>query len=330
MMIPILLSAACVTQDPFGPLDQQVPFFTLEISPASDLWSEVVHHAHLEGEIEEGPLASATRAARDLHRLLASPRMWAPITGAAITAEPGQWLSAKVVLTKRMMRPGSTRREVRAGIDLLLAEMDSAAPGWLENEWPARQAVLNEHHKALAEALNPTQAEDIWNRIDRWLTLTRPEKPYPIYLVTRSAPPGGTTVMSSGIATCLVATEGRGTSLLADVALHELMHALETLPGNPPPIFSDVLKMLAYHGVRNPEVKQDWVHTLYYIAAAQLVRDVIDPEHVSHLTAEGQSADSEEIHAALLPIWSRYVDGLIARRRFCEEVGLTARQVRDQ
>ena len=25
MLIPILLSAACVTQDPFGPLDQQVP-----------------------------------------------------------------------------------------------------------------------------------------------------------------------------------------------------------------------------------------------------------------------------------------------------------------
>ncbi len=323
LALPLTLLLSTSPQTPEAP--PPPPYFTLgEPSPVVELWCELRYQAETAGPSPTGALAEAVLTAREVDSLLSRPEMWSLVDGAAITAEPGTWLGVELVLPKHMIAEGHKRKELRAALDNLFAALDSLWADWNRNEWPARKPVLEERRLELQALLTPEATEKIWGRIQRWLTLTRPPEPFVVHLVTRSAPPGGVTVYSKHRATSLVSVSGRDPSLLCEVVVHELLHALETTPGNPPPVTKEVLAALTKARVKDAKARYRWMHTLYFLAAAELVRQVIDPEHVDYGISQGYYDEAPTVLAGILPIWNKYIDGELPRRDFVRGIAKAA------
>ena len=319
MLIALLLTALLPAQEPVQ-VQAQVPLYHLQVSAKHELWCEILYQAELEGEVAEGPLAGAVRAAREVDRVLAAPEHWMNIHGPVLEVELGAALSAEVKLPKFMIGEGFKRREVRGAIDTLLAEYDSAAAAWVESEWPAREAALKERVAEQNALVTDAHVEAIWARIDRWLLLPRPGKPVDTILVTRYRGRGTLSVMVAGLPNCMVACEGRAGLALTETWLHEVLHGLETVPTFPVPLFGDLSTELIGQRLRDEDFRRRWSHVVYGLATAQLVRDVIDPSHVDTGIGEGwYEGEAPGAYAVLQPLWRQYVGeefprGIFVRR----------------
>ena len=312
MLTAILLTALLPAQEPsLAPSQEpsQGPYFHLQVSAKHELWCEVLYQAGLEGEVAEGPLAGAARAVRELDRVLAAQENWMNIHGPVLAVELGEALSAKVKLPKFMLGEGFKRREVRGAIDTLLAEYDSAAAsGRLETEWPAREAALNERVAEQNERMTEAVRQGIWARADRWLLVPQPKRPIDVFFVTHCPGRGTVSVMVGDVPNCLVACTDRAGLALTETWLHEVMHGLETIPTFPVPLFGDLSAALIGERIRDQKFRRYWSHVVYGLAAAQLVRDAIDPGHVDTGLSDGwYELEAPGAHAVLQPIWQQYV-----------------------
>ena len=240
-----------------------------------------------------------------------------PVLGVGI----GEALSAHVKLPKFMIGEGSTRREVRGAIDTLLAEYDSAAAPWLEAEWPAREAALKERVTEQNERMTEAAREGICARIDRWLLLPRPERPIDVFLVTRCPGRGTVSVMVGDLPHCIAACTDRPGLALTETWLHEVLHGLETIPTFPVPVFGEISSGLIGEGIRNENFRRRWSHVIYGLATAQLVRDVLDDEHVDTGLSEGwYEEEAAGAYAALQPLWQQLVGEEFPRGIFVRKV----------
>ncbi len=322
MLSIILLCALALPQDPVVP-----PMVKLDTSPGAELWYEVRSQAMAEGAIVEGPLAGAAEAARAVNAAIADPGFWGRLDGLAIGAEPGEWLATEVPFAGKQIAQGHTRKELRAALDTLLAGMDSAAPEWIEKEWPARKAKLVERQAELTKILDVDTRNEAWMRMDRWLQVTPPEAEVLVTLVTRAPGLAAETWYDADGTMSVVAVEGRSTSTLLEAVLHEYLHALTATPHMLPSLFKVALQALAEKNIWGYENRDAWVHPLYYLAAAEVVRDVHDPKHVDQGLTEGYYDEIKVQYSYLEPMWRDYVNGMVSPNAFCRMLAKAAKAI---
>jgi hypothetical protein len=325
----LLFLAPCATaQDPAPPL------FEVSLTPGSELWNEVRYRASLDPKTSLDPdqgdpvLKEAVASARRIAPMLASDRVWSTFDDPANRVEAGQWLSAmaKIKLPGRLLAEGAKRKPLRLELEVLFASLDSAAGPWMERQWPARQAALLETAAELEKLFGPEAQASALLRLDRWVGLPPPTKPVPIHLVTRAPAPGGMTLGSENLALSVVSVKDRSPLLVTEVILHEVMHALERRPIAPPPLFARVTGTLLQARVRNPDIRWEYIHTFYYLAAAEVVRGTIDLNHIDHGLTEGHYASVPKAYETLAPLWSSYVARDLSQDAMLEAVAAAAKE----
>lgn len=326
MIATLLLTlSACSAQQ-----DDPAPLFEVSLTPGSELWSEVRYLASLDPEENgeavpvEPAMAEAVAAARRVGLMLAGEPAWTVLDGQANAVGAGEWLSMKLKLPGRLLGEGTKRKELRSELELLFASLDSAAAPWIEQHWPARQAALLQAATDLQELFNHEAQTAVLLRLKRWVAAPLPPEPVSVRLVTRSVAPGEVTVLVDSLALSLVSVTGRSTLELCDVVLHEAIHALETRPIHPPTLFNRATAWLIQEGVRKPSVQGKYVHTFYYLAAAEAIRGVIDPNHVDHGITGGYYGRATNAYGVIKPLWDEYVAGNIRRGEMLETVAKKA------
>ncbi|MDA1264188.1 MAG: hypothetical protein O2816_03815 [Planctomycetota bacterium] len=322
MLTALLLTALTAADVPQDPVESM---YSSQLSPTVELWSEVRYQAAQPGE-PSGPLAGAVSAARELGTVLSNELAWRPFTAAVMSSHAGALLGAEVKLPAFLIAEGHTRKELRAAYEALFAILDSIGPAWIEAEWPKRKPALEEALRAVDTAYDPDAQAAVLPRMDRWIGMPAPKQVCPIHWVTRAATPGSISVISDGLPACIIAVEGRGTSTLVEILIRELMYAAEAQPINPPSLFREVTGMMIDFGVRKPELHHSYSHTLYFIGAAELVRAVIDPEHVDYGIQEGYYATVPREYEVLKPAWDGWINQEYPRFRIGKLAAAAARE----
>ncbi len=324
LLLPALLSGPAGAQEEQAP-PQPASLFAFETLPAPELWFEVRARASTDERIAaDDPLRDAIGAVRAVTSLLAAPEAWLPLDTRGATAEPGLWLEAfdgRLGIAKQFLAEGVERRELKEAVLVLGASLDSAAAQWLEEEWPRRLERATEGRARLEAALNPEVQQAAWARITRLTTMRRPPEAVRVHLVTAPVPPESTLLMLDGRAVGVVSLHERSLAAQAEAVLHELLHDCEARPAYPPNLYLRIRRHLEQSKIGDAELVLHVSHTLHGLTAAEVVRLVLDPEHVDLGVNEGSYARVPGVHAVLAPLWRRYSAGELGAGDFKRALG---------
>lgn len=178
----------------------------------------------------------------------------------------------------------------------------------------ADQEKIDRIKKAIEEdkVLRPA-----WAWIEEKLGIKQSPKVLSIALVPRFAAPGAVTLRSRGGVRILISVDSFSGSALTEALLHEAIHACEASEGE------SSVKVLT--GIRTAETltalapthQQNLPHTLYFLAAAEAVRQSGHKDHRDVGETTGvykRGLDPYRKHLA--PSWSDYLSGKIDRAEF--------------
>ncbi len=297
---------------------RQASRFGFRLSPIVDLWYELRTLA--EGESlaseEAGALRAAIEAARALDEVLGSPIAWGLVEGRIAGCATGdELLQAMLMLPPefQLRGPDGARRSIplRAQAQALAEQVVQLEETWLRESWPQRKVLLEKQRAHLDELLADGKETAIWARIEELLGLAPPDTPVPVQLVVRSPWPGAVTHRAPGGAACFVAVESRRGAALAEVVVHEALHAVEVMQPEGATCLFDAQREAFRKAQLSPRDRRtrDALHAYVFLAAAEAVRTALDPEHVDYgITAgvyERMGAPAGIVRAA----WTSYVQG---------------------
>ena len=307
----LLAPGTCQDGAAAGPSVVEESAWELRVSPLADLWFWVraeSHRAPRDGE--PAALEAARKAARELESELGGGVYGSLLDGVlADVRSTGELLAAFGLLPEeRTLRSGTTIR-LREPAVRLVERLQALEPDFRTEVWP--------DHRATIAAARMQWQEQLASREDACRTLLfgslgiePPAQPIPLYLVAVAPAPGGFTVRArEPAAACFVAVEDRSGSLLAEVLLHESVHAAETQSAGTS-VMARLRAGLSERGItREQRLWRDLPHTLIFVHSAETVRRVVNPEHRDYGEDAGYYAKVPDAHAALVPAWRSFLDG---------------------
>ena len=300
--MPFLLSLALVAaaaQDP-APVAavrarEPAPVrLDLRVSPILELYQELRARAEAGEEPDAGdPTAAALAAARALHAALGRGLSWGPVDGRlgdCRTAEDLAAAFAELPETFTPRRPGAEAAPVplRELAGTLARELAALEPRWLESEWPARAERLRAAAAGLDATLNGPSGAALYRDLCSAQGMTFDGLAVPVLLVNRAPWPGAVTFRNAAGGVCFVGVADVPAVLLAEIVVHETIHALDVSSQGQPTLLQDLRDALAAagHG-REDRRAADAAHALLFLHAAELVRGHLDPAHVDYGEREG-------------------------------------------
>ncbi len=310
------------------PCAQEESRLDLRISPIVDLWYEVRARAEEPAEAIAASerMGNAIEAAHALGRTLGSPLAWGFVEGRIAGCERGEDLLESLALlpaeiTRRT--PSGKGRKIRLREPALALGRAVAAleKDWLRESWPERRARIEAARKDLRESLGEGREAALLERIEALLGLRSPEEPIPVMLVGRAPWPGAVTHRTPKGAACFVAVEDRRGPALAEVVLHESLHAMDAVTEHPAPTLLDAQRE-AFRAAKVPPGDRragNALHTFLFLAAGEAVRTVLDPDYEDYGVTSGVYERLGKAAAFVRPAWTLYVageldaDGLVAR-----------------
>jgi hypothetical protein len=158
-----------------------------------------------------------------------------------------------------------------------------------------------------------------WDWLDSKLGFVGLPSEIEIFVVPRYASPGAITLRTSnGVAIIVSAEQFKGTALLETV-LHECIHACETLAAR-----VDLLSQIRGSDAlakMEPNDRRNLPHTVYFIAAADAIRQGGAPKHKDVGETMGTySRGLEPYRSHIEPIWKDYLAGKINRAKLAQGI----------
>jgi hypothetical protein len=269
--------------------DESAPVrIEVRVSPAIDLYYEVrARAASGEEPRAADPLGAAVRAAAALDRELGSLLLWGPIDGGLADCRRAAELLAafeRLPETLRRRAPGEGEVALREPALALARALVEAEERWLAESWPERERELETQARRLAELLTGERGRALYRFTCDALRLEVIDLHVPVLLATRLPEPGAVTFRrAGGGGVAMVGIRGLDPSTLAEVVVHESLHALDLATAGQDTLFADLRRALAAAGLAPEERRaRDAVHALFFFQAAEAVRRQIDPEHVDY------------------------------------------------
>ncbi len=188
--------------------------------------------------------------------------------------------------------------------------------------WPSRKVELEARLNYLEAAFVPRHREALAFMMES-LGIADPHVQVPMFLVTRTNPPGAMTYYLRGDQPVAVVEVGSGEAdgLLLETLLHESTHALDIASKGDDNAFDQLRARLLERGlVRSDAGFHDVPHTLMFVQAAATMRRVYDPEHVAYGDATDLYERSGAIATVENGIWPRFLNGELAREEALHQI----------
>ena len=271
------------------PVEPKAPYrIDLRVSPLAELWFDLRSRAEdTRGQVDDSaPEASAVRAMHELGRTLGSALAFGYVESLLEEATTGEELvelcetlpERETILGRRGPREVELRRAATETA-LALAEVEAA---WRETTWPARRNRLEHARLRLAAWLASPRGREALTHFHGTLDFATRGTTVPLYLTTEAGWPGGVTHYSvNGGGVCFVSLEDRSDSTVLETCLHESLHGLDVRDEGSANLLARLDNMLTSKGLDEVS-KRNWVHTLFFVHAADTIRTFFDAEHVPY------------------------------------------------
>jgi len=284
----------------------------LRTSPLVELWLEVRQLSEADGLPEDEDLAAAVEAMRALGEALGSAVGFGLLEGNLEGAADAEELALAFEDLPEVWRS-------RSGAEIVLREPCLAAaaavavvePRWRENEWPARAKLLAAAEARLGAVLDE-HGPAIYARLHATLGLRIEGVQIRVYLVTRAPWPGAFTHRRHGGGSISFVAVEDDLPALAEVVVHETIHALDLETPGPESLLVELRRALVAAGLE-PRATRDWTHTLFFLEAGACIRELLDSEHVDYGERTTLYARSKPAVDVERPLWRAYTAGELER-----------------
>lgn len=259
-------------------------------------------------------LAEAAAVARELEAKLGGAMGWGLLEGVLLGCETIDEAAAAFARLPASRTLSDGRKiEIGEGARKLIDAYRPLEAPFKAQLWPQHAAEIALAEASLKSTLLAHERRCFEHVCDK-LAMRDPHLTIPIYLVGAAPSPGGFTVRTRAGAACIVGVDSGTGSLLAEVALHECIHALDLATQSSGSALADLSKRLRAAGVEpSAKLVRDVPHTLIFVQAAETVTRVIDPNHRPYGVVAGYYDKVAPVAAIVRPAWAAYLDGGVDR-----------------
>jgi hypothetical protein len=285
---------------------------TLSIKPVVDLHFHVRSLLHAGGKIPP-EAAEVVEKARAFERAVDGPLGWGFIEPLLVRCETArdleQWAGQLPERFRLRSGPLIRPREASTAYVRALPTMESV---FMKEIWPDHQRAIEKASESLNRYLEEHGAAAV-AFIVKHLNMEIDQRPAQVYLVADAPPPGAYTSASRGIGvTSFVGVSGFPDSALAEVVLHEVIHALDLRTRGKPTALNRLREMLRHADLpSNDPLMRDIPHTIIFVEAAETVQRLVNPAHEPYGHDHSFFDKAPEAAKRVLPRWKSYLDGSI-------------------
>ena len=200
-------------------------------------------------------------------------------------------------------------RDVSAPYAKALAKAESAFMG---DVWPDHRRIIEKARKSMEKLLEDGGTEAI-EYCMKQLDMDMVERTLNINLVADAPSPDASTSASRGIGVVsFVGVSNFSGSGLAEVILHEAIHALDLQTRGKPTVLNRLRQMIRDTGLQpNHPLNRDIPHMVIFVQAGETVRRLIDPEYDPYTAAQSFYKRAPEAANRVLPNWKAYLNGSV-------------------
>ncbi|HEX7880277.1 MAG TPA: hypothetical protein VF720_12760 [Candidatus Eisenbacteria bacterium] len=289
--------------------------FDFQKSSAVDLFFTARARAAAAGYVPSGPkLQKAVDEVRRCEVELGGSAEWGIIEGALAGCETAADIKRTFGFFPEAYAYGDRSLKLRSATLKLATALEGAEKEFLADVWPKHLATLNTKEASLTKTLGP--GEKIWlGHLVTYLDFEMPTKPALMYLVAEAPEPWGFTRLDRGSQPVIFLGVGNATgSTLAELAVHELIHALDARQGADRGALRELRIHLNEAGIATGSSESSRIcHALMYIASGEVIKRIVSGQHHHFGETYGTYGRMPEVAPSLLEWWRRYLDGTIDR-----------------
>jgi hypothetical protein len=280
------------------------------INPVVDLHFYIRCLLQTEGEVPKEYI-EAVEQARRFEQSVSGPLGWGFIEPLLTRCKTAQELEGYATRLPERFRlrsgPVIKPREVSIPYAKALAKVESV---FLKKVWPDHLQKIEEANKTLNRLLE-NHGEAAIEYMKRQLHMKTDYGPVPVQLFAEAPPPGASTSASRGIgAVCFVGVSVFSDSTLAEVVLHEAIHALDLRTRGQPTALNHLRDKLREAGLdKDNPLLRDIPHAVIFVQAGETVRRLINPDHEHYGHDHAFYKKTPEASNRVLPAWKAYLDG---------------------
>jgi hypothetical protein len=289
--------------------------FDIHQSPVVDLFFTARARAASVTFVNSGPkLQAAVNEVRRCEDALGGTAEWGIIEGALVGCETAADVTRSFGYFPEEYDFGGRKLKLRAVTLKLAGALEAAEKEFLVEVWPKHQKTLAAKQAALNKGLDPEGK--LWlGHLTTFLDLEKPTRPTTLYLVAEAPEPWGFTRLDRGNQPIIFLGTGSAEgSTLVELAVHELVHALDARQGGERGSLRALRLQLQAAGIPTGSAESNRiVHCLMYVASGETVKRILDGRHHHFGETYGTYSRMPEVAPNLLEWWRRYLDGTIDR-----------------
>jgi len=287
------------------------------VSPAIDLFFTARARAAGATTINSGPkLQKAIDEMARLEQVLGGSAQWGLVEGALAGCEKAADIRRSFGFFPEEYVFGTRTLKLKSATMTLAAALEAAEPEFLAKVWPKHKALITKQKAVITRILGP--AEAAWSAgLTTQLDLALPAQPVLTYLVAEAPPPWGYTRLDRGSQPMIIIGVGgvEGTTL-AELPVHELVHALDARQGGERGALRSLRLLLSNQGIPQGSVENNQItHALMYVASGEVMRRIVENRHRHFGETYGTYERMPDVAPALLEWWKRYLDGTVDREQ---------------
>jgi hypothetical protein len=285
------------------------------VSPAIDLYFTARTRASGPTRTQSGRgMQRAIAAVQEFEAALGGTSQWGFVDGAVTGCRTAADITASFRLFPESYVYGGRTLPLRKLATDLGQALEAAEAEFLRDTWPGHEKTIEAGIAELRRTLTPKEAAwrgDVLSRLD----FAAPTRPAVLYVVAEAPEPWAFTRLDRGRQPVIIlGVDGREGTQLAEMAVHEWIHALDADQGANRGAFHELRLKLTAAGIpgAGPE-GAPIVHLLMYLQSGETVRRHLDPRHVHFGESYGTYGRMPTSAPALREWWGRYLDGAIGR-----------------
>lgn len=314
-MRPPAVLAAALALLLAAPATAALTSLDLRISPAIDEWFWVRNLAVPPAiPPDDRHVRDAVAECARLEAALGGTAAWGLVEGAMVDCSTLAEVRRSCEGFPESYRTSHGDIPLRAATLKFVDALVQVEPVFRRSVWPGHQKRLAAARSSIEETLGPAERGWLEDLVTR-LGVERPDSATTVYLVVDAPSPRGfTRVDRARRPVCFVGVaDTRGTEL-AEMPVHELVHALDARQGLTRGALRDLRIRLQAAGIPagSPE---GWeaVHILMFIQSGETIRRVLDHRHHHFGEWFGTYSRSPKSAPLLYEWWDRYLDGAVTR-----------------
>ena len=194
-------------------------------------------------------------------------------------------------------------------------------PAFMRDVWPDHKQRIENAVEGLEKLLGDHGASALEYLVEK-LRLNADQQPLSVHFVAEAPPPGGSTSSSRGIGIrSFVGISDYTRSALAEIVLHEVIHALDLRAGNAHHALGMLRKKMLGTGIPPMDpLMRDIPHVVVFIQANETIRRIFDADHSPYGPDSSFHQSTPEASRRVAPNWNAYLDGTLTLEETLETI----------